>query len=254
MALVDVADLSVAFGGVQALADVSLALEPQQIVALIGPNGAGKSTLFNCITGIYRADQGAIRFDGRPILGKKPHEIARLGVARTFQNIELFDAMTALENVLLGRHLHTSTGPLAAMGFGPRVKREEVAARRRVEEILDRLDLQFTRDVRVMHLPYGVKKKVELARALALEPRLLLLDEPSAGMTSEEKEEMVFVVRDLARDLGITVLIVEHDLAMVRDISERVIVLDHGKKIADGDPQTVTTDLAVVRAYVGDDA
>ncbi len=254
MALLEIQDLSIAFGGVQALADVSMAIEERQIVALIGPNGAGKSTLFNCVTGIYRADRGTIRFGGEDVTKEKPHRVARLGVARTFQNIELFDAMTALDNILAGRHLHMRTGPLAAMAFGRAVVREEVAARRKVEELLDRLDLQFARDVHVMHLPYGVKKKVELARALALEPRLLLLDEPSAGMTSEEKEEMVFVVRDLARDLSITVLLVEHDLAMVRDISERVIVLDHGKKIADGAPEDVTTDVAVVRAYVGDEA
>lgn len=254
MALLDVQDLSIAFGGVKALSEVSMSIDEGQIVALIGPNGAGKSTLFNCVTGIYRADRGTIRFGGDDVTNEKPHRIARRGVARTFQNIELFDAMTALDNVLAGRHLHMETGPLAALFFGRGVVREEVLARRKVEEILDRLDLQFARDVRVMHLPYGVKKKVELARALALEPRLLLLDEPSAGMTSEEKEEMVFVVRDLARDLGITVLLVEHDLTMVRDISERVVVLDHGKKIADGAPEEVTTDVAVVRAYVGDEA
>lgn len=253
MSILATSELSIAFGGIRALTNVSLTIEEGQIVSLIGPNGAGKSTLFNCVTGIYRPDAGTIDVAGTPIRGQKPNQVAALGVARTFQNIELFGAMSALDNVLLGRHRHMTTGPLGAMWFGRRTKDAEVSARRKVEEILDFLDLQFARDRLVMHLPYGVKKKVELARALALEPRLLLLDEPSAGMTSEEKEEMVFLVRDLRRELGITVALVEHDLGMVRDISDRVVVLDHGEKIADGAPDEVTNDPAVVRAYVGDD-
>jgi branched-chain amino acid transport system permease protein len=221
MALLEIEDVSIAFGGVRALSSVSMTIDQGAIVALIGPNGAGKSTLFNCITGIYRPDAGRIRFDGTPIVKQKPSRVAALGVARTFQNIELFSMMSTLDNVLLGRHLHMKTGPLGAMWFGERTKRAEVDARRKVEEVLDFLDLQFARHELVMHLPYGVKKKVELARALALEPKLLLLDEPSAGMTSEEKEEMVFTVRDLRRELGITVALVEHDLAWWCSTTER---------------------------------
>lgn len=253
MSLLEIQDVSIAFGGVKALSSVSMTIEPGAIVALIGPNGAGKSTLFNCITGIYRPDTGRIQFDGNTIANTKPSRVAGMGVARTFQNIELFSMMSTLDNVLLGRHLHLPTSPLSTLFFGGKTKRSEVEARRKVEEVLDFLDLQFARHELVMHLPYGVKKKVELARALALEPKLLLLDEPSAGMTSEEKEEMVFTVRDMRRELGITIALVEHDLAMVRDISDRVVVLDHGEKIAEGDPHAVTEDPAVVAAYVGDE-
>jgi branched-chain amino acid transport system ATP-binding protein len=251
--LLALSGVGIAFGGIQALSGVSLEIPRGAIVAIIGPNGAGKTTLFNCITGVYRADSGDLRLDGHPLNGLRPHRIAALGIARTFQNIELFARMTVQDNVLLGRHRHMSTGPLGAMLFGKRVREEEVAQRERVERILDFLDLQFARERLVMHLAYGVRKKVELARALALEPKLLLLDEPSAGMNAEERQDIVHAVRDIRDQMGITVALVEHDMGLVMGISDRVIVLDHGVKIADATPQEVTRNPEVIRAYLGDE-
>ncbi len=252
--LLSIANASIAFGGVQALNSVSLDVPSGAIVSVIGPNGAGKTTLFNCVTGVYRPEEGSVRLGENELVGRKPHHIAALGLARTFQNIELFGRMSVLDNVLLGRHLHMVVGPLRAALFGKKVVAEEVAQRRKVEEVLDFLDLQFARDRFVMHLPYGVRKKVELARALALEPKLLLLDEPSAGMNAEEKEDLVHVIRDIRDDMGVTIILVEHDMGLVMGISDQVAVLDHGEKIAHGTPSEVTANPEVIRAYLGTDS
>lgn len=252
--LLSVEGVGIAFGGVRALRGVSMTVDEGAIVSVIGPNGAGKTTLFNCITGVYRADTGHVRLAGRELVGQKPHRIAGMGVARTFQNIELFARMSVLDNLLLGRHRHMRTGALAGMCFLPKVRREEVAQRRRAEEILDFLDLQSARDRFVSQLPYGVRKKVELARALAVEPKLLLLDEPSAGMNAEEKEDLVHLITDIRDEMRITVVLVEHDMGLVMGISDHVVVLDHGERIAEGSPAEVTRNEDVIRAYLGSDA
>jgi len=246
--LLSVDGVGIAFGGVRALRGVSMTVNQGAIVSVIGPNGAGKTTLFNCITGVYRADVGRVQLAGQELVGLKPHRIAALGIARTFQNIELFARMSVLDNLLLGRHRHMRTGALAGMCFLPSVKREEAAQRRRAEEILDFLDLQSARDRFVAQLPYGVRKKVELARALAVEPKLLLLDEPSAGMNAEEKEDLVHLITDIRDEMRVTIVLVEHDMGLVMGISDHVVVLDHGERIAEGSQND-----AVIRAYLGSD-
>lgn len=253
MALLEVEGLQLAFGGLQALAGVDLEVHAGEFVSLIGPNGAGKTSLFNCITGFYQPQAGSIRFQGRELVGLSPDQISRLGLARTFQNIELFRMMTGLQNLLLGRHRHVQTGFFGALVATPGWWRDEVAQRRRVEEIIELLDLQVARDVPVAALPYGIQKLVELGRALTQEPSLLLLDEPSAGLSPEEKDEFLFKLQDVRDALGPAIVLVEHDLRMVMRASERVVVLDRGRVIASGTPAEIQGNPLVVQAYLGGD-
>jgi branched-chain amino acid transport system ATP-binding protein len=256
MVFFEIRNLSIAFGGLKALDSVSLAVKKGEIYAVIGPNGAGKTTLFNCINGIYKPDQGELFFRGRRLRGRKPDQIARLGIARTFQNIELFNNLNTMENIMLGRHLYMKTGLFrGACLWGRRsfAGREELGNRRKVEEIIDFLDLQGARNRLVGGLPYGTQKLVELARALATEPALLLLDEPCAGMNSEEKQDMIFWVKDIQEELGITILLIEHDMKMVMDISDRILVLNFGSAVTEGTPDEVQRHPEVLRAYLGQD-
>lgn len=250
----EIKNISLSFGGIKALNDICFSVEKGELFSLIGPNGAGKTTVFNCINGIYKPDTGTIRYRGEDLVGLKPDRVAAKGIARTFQNIELFGHMSALDNLLLGRHLHMKTGLLAGALFSPKIMRREIEHRGRVEEIMDLLDLQVARHQMVSNLPYGMQKMVELGRALAMEPSLLLLDEPFAGMNGEEKQDMVFRLSDIRAEFDVTVLLVEHDMRTVMSLSDRVLAINEGRVITCGAPEEVQRHPEVLTAYLGEDA
>ncbi len=244
-------DLSVRFGGVLAVNRVAFEVRRGEVFTLIGPNGAGKTTVFNLISRLYTPSSGRIVFEGRNLAEVAPHDIARLGIARTFQNIELFEHASVLQNLLIGRHTHRATTLWSEILFTPSARRAEIAAREKVERVIDLLDLQHHRESLVAGLPYGVRKVVELARALCTEPKLLLLDEPSSGLNVEETDDMAFWIDDIRHELGITVLMVEHDMALVSKVSDRVLAMNQGEVLAMGAPAEVQSHPGVIEAYLG---
>jgi branched-chain amino acid transport system ATP-binding protein len=251
--LLEFNDVSLSFKGVKALDDVSFTVNPGELFAIIGPNGAGKTSTFNCINGVYKPQAGSILWNGANIAGKRPDKIAKLGIARTFQNIELYPHMTVLENITTGQFIRTKTNVVQdALWIGP-AKREEMEVRQRVEDIIDLLEIEQWRYYPAAILPYGIQKRVELGRALAMQPELLLLDEPVAGMNLEETEDMARFILDIQVELEMAMILVEHDMGLVMDIADKVLVLDFGEVIAMGTPDAVQRDPNVIKAYLGED-
>ena len=251
MTLFEGRNLDRQFGGIHAVRDVSFAVEEGEIFTIIGPNGAGKSTLFNLISRIYDLGGGSLVYDGQDISRIAAHKVVGLGIARTFQNIELFENSTVLSNLLVGRHSRGGPALWRELLFTPAARQSEIAHRERVEDVIDLLDLQEHRDARVGGLPYGVRKVVELGRALTSQPRLILLDEPSSGLNPDETEDMSYWIQDIRSQLGVTVLMIEHDMSLVGMVSDRVLALDHGEVLAIGQPEEIMSDLRVIEAYLG---
>ena len=249
--ILDVQNISLSFGGVKALTDISFNVREHEIRSIIGPNGAGKSSMLNCINGVYSPQQGSITFRGKTFRHMNSRQVAEMGVARTFQNLALFKGMSVLDNIMTGRNLRMKSNLfLQALRWGP-AEREEIAHREKVERIIDFLEIQAWRKTPVGRLPYGLQKRVDLGRALAMEPSVLLLDEPMAGMNVEEKQDMCRFILDVNDEFGTTIVLIEHDMGVVMDISDRVVVLDYGKKIGDGTPDEVRSNEDVIRAYLG---
>jgi branched-chain amino acid transport system ATP-binding protein len=250
--LLEVSDLTMSFGGIKAITGLSLTVLTGQIYSIIGPNGAGKTTLFNCISGIYKAQAGSIKFQGHEIIGLRPHKIARMGIARAFQNIELFRGMTVLDNLMSSREHLLNYGLLSAALYVGRCSEQETRCRDKVEDIIELLDLQKYRNTHVGALPYGIQKRVELGRALTMEPKAVLVDEPVSGMNIEETEDTARYILDISEEMKVTVILIEHEMRIVMDLSDKVAVLNFGIKIADGSPEEIASNPEVIKAYLGE--